>query len=183
MEAAWVAARQPLLVSSPGAPAAELREQIALIVTDYSTGGEDISRTIDLLLALSAPSQGADPDHAIGDEVEESADLHMQWASDGDDLEASFNKLHAYAKRLEERLAAHPGSASTGPTPRAVRMIAEVSGRHNTKPGYRHLMIRAPRRGGEIWEGVLSGWVHGVHADEIAERINSFEAPVREEGT
>jgi hypothetical protein len=47
-------------VAPPGAPAAGLREQIALIVTDYSTGGEDISRTIDLLLALSAPSQPAD---------------------------------------------------------------------------------------------------------------------------
>lgn len=59
---------------------------------------------------------------------------------------------------------------------RLVRLIAEVSGRHNTKPGYRHLMIRAPRQGGEIWESILSGWVHTVHADELAERINSFEA-------
>jgi hypothetical protein len=74
----------------------------------------DVERRGDFILYQCHPCKqlwhSAAPASAEAEPEEESADQHMQWASDGDDLEASFNSLHAYAKRLEERLAPAQGS-------------------------------------------------------------------------
>jgi hypothetical protein len=81
------------------------------------------------------------------DDEEESADQHMQSASNGDDLEKSFNELHAYAKRLEERLAVHPGSASTGAAGLQIGQFRLTPGQ--CKPGSVHI-AKPDGEGGEF---------------------------------
>jgi len=65
--------------------------------------------------ARSAPAPSPQAPASTEAEEEETADLHMQWASNNDDLEHNFNRLHAYAKKLEAKLAAPASQGVTAP--------------------------------------------------------------------